>query len=135
VESQNPFSAGKLSEPSLAEGSGILSSVGDTAAELFLSKGIPYLAKKGVEAGRYYASEEMRDPSLQKKMIDYRMKKARPASDKVGRELLDQLSTKIRPNEKCKTDRPDLDGAGFDLHSAIGKLPAPKKGWTLPGHN
>jgi len=38
-------------------------------------------------------------------------------------------------NEKCKTDRPDLDGAGFDLHSAIGKLPAPKKGWTLPGHN
>ena len=27
------------------------------------------------------------------------------------------------------------DGAGFDIHSTIGKLPAPKKGWTLPGHN
>ena len=26
-------------------------------------------------------------------------------------------------------------GAGFDLHKAIGKLPKPKKGWTLPGHN
>jgi len=37
-------------------GSGILSSVGDTTAELFISKGIPYLAKKGTEAGRYYAS-------------------------------------------------------------------------------
>ena len=26
-------------------------------------------------------------------------------------------------------------GSGFDLHKAIGKLPKPKKGWTLPGHN
>ena len=26
-------------------------------------------------------------------------------------------------------------GQGFDLHKAIGKLPKPKKGWTLPGHN
>ena len=28
-----------------------------------------------------------------------------------------------------------LYGAGFDLHKAIGRLPKPKKGWTLPGHN
>ena len=35
-----------------------------------------------------------------------------------------------RPNFRYKTD-----GAGFDIHLAIGKLPAPKKGWTLPGHN
>ena len=26
-------------------------------------------------------------------------------------------------------------GTGVDIHSLIGKLPAPKKGWTLPGHN
>ena len=26
-------------------------------------------------------------------------------------------------------------GAGIDIHKAIGKLPKPKKGWTLPGHN
>jgi len=44
------------------KGKGILSSVADTGAELFTSKGIPYLEKKGVEAGRYYASEFMRDP-------------------------------------------------------------------------
>ena len=62
---QNSFSARKLTGPSHAEGSGILSSVADT-----------------------------------------------------------------RPNYPYKTD-----GAGFDIHSAIGKLPAPKKGWTLPGHN
>jgi len=27
------------------------------------------------------------------------------------------------------------EGAGFDVHSAIGKLSAPKRGWTLPGQN
>ena len=49
---KKPFSAGKLSVPSQAEGAGLLSSVGDTAAELFISKGIPYLAKQGFEADR-----------------------------------------------------------------------------------
>jgi len=136
---KKPFSAGKLSEPSLAEGAGILSGVTDNATELFISKGVRYLAKRGVEAGRYYASEAMRDPALQKKAINYGMKKAWPVIDKVGRELLDQLSTKIRPNKKYKTNRPDLDGAGFDIHSAIGKLPAPKSvglclGTIIPGH-
>ena len=28
-----------------------------------------------------------------------------------------------------------LYGGAFDLHKAIGRLPKPKKGWTLPGHN
>jgi len=77
----------------------------------------------------------MRKTALQKKAVNYGMKKARPAIEKVGRELLDQLSTKVRSNYRYKTDRADLDGAGFDIHSAIGKLPALKKGWTLPGHN
>ena len=86
-----------------------MSSVGDTAAELFISKGIPYLAKKGTEAGRYYASEFMRDPKLQKKAINYAIKKATPVIQKVGSEALDQLSTKVRPNYKYKTDRMDLD--------------------------
>ena len=49
--------------------------------------------------------------------------------------MLDQISTKVRPNRRHKTDRPDLDGAGIDIHSVIGKLPKPKRGWTLPGHN
>ena len=49
--------------------------------------------------------------------------------------MLNQLSTKVRPNQRYKIDRPDLDGAGFDIHAAIGKFLKPKKGWTLPGHN
>ena len=114
-----------------------MTSVGDTAAELFISKGIPYLTKKGTEAGRYYASEFMRNPKLQKKAIDWGIKKATPVIQKVGSEALDQLSTKVRPNYKYKTDRMDLDadmykGGAIDIHKAIGKLPRPKAGFT-PG--
>ena len=69
----------------------------------------------------------MRDPKLQKKAINYTLDKARPVIQKVGSEMLDQLSTKVRPNQRYKTDRPDLDGAGFDIHAAIGKLPKPKR--------
>ena len=100
--------------------------------DLAITKGIPFLAKKSVETGRYYASEAMRDPKLQKKAINYTLNKARPVIEKVGSEMLDQLSTKVRPNLRYKTDRPDLDGAGFDIHAAMGKFPTPR---TLPGHN
>ena len=113
----------------------VVGDVAMTVCDLAITKGIPYLAKKGVEAGRYYTSEAMRDPKLQKKAINYTLDKARPVIQKVGSEMFDQLSTKVRPNQRYKTDRPDLDGAGFDIHAAIGKFPKPKKGWTLPGHN
>ena len=77
----------------------------------------------------------MRDPNLQKKAINYTLDKARPVFQKVGSEMLDQISTKVRPNRRYITDRPDLDGAGVDMHAATGKLPKPKRGWTLPGHS
>ena len=131
---KNTFSAGKLGEPSRAEGGSVLGNIAMTVGDLAIEKGIPFLAKKGLEAGRYYASEALQDPSLQKKAINYTLDKARPVFQKVGSEMLDQISTKVRPNRRRKTDRPDLDGAGIDIHSAIGKLPKPKRGWTLPGH-
>ena len=53
----------------------------------------------------------------------------------INFQLKFELSTKVRPNLRYKTDRPDLDRAGFDIHAAIGKFPKPKRGWTLPGHN
>ena len=77
----------------------------------------------------------MREPNLQKKAINYTLDKARPVFQKVGSEMLDQISTKVQPNRRHKADRPDLDGAGINIHSAIGKLPKPKRGWTLLGHN
>lgn len=83
---------------------------------------------------RYYGSEALRNPALQKKAIDYALDKLNPAIHNVGSPALNQLSTKIRPKKKYKTNRKDLDGSGFDLHKAIGKLPRPQSGFTFPGH-
>ena len=63
--------------------------------------------------GRYYGSEALRNPKLQKKAIDYTLDKLNPMIQNVGSQALNQLSTKIRPKRKFKTDRKDLDGAGL----------------------
>ena len=64
--------------------------------------------------GRYGASELMRNKNLQKKAVDYGMKKLSPfIQDTVG-SAMDELSTKVRPDKKYVTDRPDLDGKGVD---------------------
>ena len=92
------------------------------------------MGKKAVEMGRYYGSEALRNPKLQKKAINYTVDKLTPVIQNVGSEALNQLSTKIRPKKKYKTNRKDLDGGAIDIHKQIGKLPKPKGGWTLPGH-
>ena len=61
------------------------------------------------------------------------MDKLNPMIHNVGSQAFDQLSTKIRPNKNYKTNRKDLDGGALDIHKAIGKLPRPKAGFTLPG--
>ena len=106
--------------------------------------------KKAAEMGRFFASEWLREPGAQKMLIG----KAEP----FLRKGIDQLSTAIRPKKAYKTNRKDLDGSGLlsnlaygfnyapwtrppqkgkgvDIHKAIGKLPKPKGGFTLPGHN
>ena len=57
---------GKLVSPS--KGAGVLDTVAATGADLLINHGIPWLGKKAVEMGRYYGSEAMRDPKLQKKL-------------------------------------------------------------------
>ena len=121
------------------------------------------MGKKAVEMGRYGASELMRNKNLQKKAVNYGINKLTPfIQDSVGT-AMDELSTKVRPNKKYKTDRPELDrrigqgidvhkqigklpnggtlspqnppaGGAIDIHKQIGNLPKPKGGWTLPGH-
>ena len=111
--------------------------------------------KKAAEMARFFASEWLREPGAQKMLIG----KAEP----FLRKGIDQLSTAIRPKRNYKTNRKDLDGSGLlsnlaygfnyapwtrpkkgkgaqrakgvDIHKAIGKLPKPKGGFTLPGHN
>ena len=40
------------------------------------------------------------------------------------------MGSTMRPGQM-----PQRKGRGVDVHKAIGKLPKPRKGWTLPGHN
>ena len=102
---------GKRGRPS--KGAGLLDAVASTGADLLIHHGIPWLGNKAVEMGRYYGSEALRNTKLQKKAIDYALDKLNPMIQNVGSQALDQLSTKIRPNRKYKTDRKDLDGAGI----------------------
>ena len=71
------------------------------------------MAKKSTEMSRHYGSEALRNKKLQKRAINYGLNKLTPAVQKVGSPALDQLSTKIRPNKKYKTDRKDLDGGSI----------------------
>ena len=114
--------------------------------------------KKAAEMGRFFASEWLREPGAQKMLIG----KAEAIAEPFLRKGIDQLSTAIRPKRNYKTNRKDLDGSGLlgeaslsnlaygfnyapwtrpkkgkgvDIHKAIGKLPKPKGGFTLPGHN
>ena len=130
-----------------------------TGGELSLSDLAGYAGKAGkkaAEMGRFFASEWLREPGAQQMLIG----KVNPFLKKG----IDQLSTAIRPKKPYKTNRKDLDGSGLlsnlaygfnyapwtrppkkgkgaqrgkgvDIHKAIGKLPKPKSGWTLPGHN
>ena len=84
------------------------------------------MGRKAVEMGRYGASELMRNKNLQKKAVNYGINKLTPfIQDSVGT-AMDQLSTKVRPKKKYKTDRKDLDGRsgkGIDPMTVVKKAP------------
>ena len=79
-----------------------MDTVAGTALDMFVHHGLPWMGKKAVEMGRYYGSEALRNPKLQKKAIDYALDKLNPMIQNVGSQALDQLSTKIRPNKNIK---------------------------------
>lgn len=68
---------------------------------------------------RYYGSEALRNKKLQKKAINYGLKKLTPVVQTVGSETPDQLSTKIRPEKAYKTNREDLGDP--DPHKMVGR--------------
>ena len=73
--------------------------------------------------GRYGTSELMRNKKLQKKAVNYGINKLSPfIQDSVG-SALDQLSVKVRPKKRYKTNRRDLDGAGIDPMTVVKKAP------------
>ena len=95
------------------QGAGVFDTIAGTALDGFVHHALPYMAKKTIEMGRYYGSEALRNPKLQKKAIDYALDKLNPMIQNVGSQALNQLSTKIRPKKNYKTNRKDLDGGAL----------------------
>ena len=82
--------------------------------------------------GRYGASEALRNKKLQKKAVNYGINKLTPFIEDTAGKAMDQLSTKVRPKKKYKTDRKDLDGQsgrrgrsgkGIDPMTVVKKAP------------
>ena len=139
----------KLSEPPQAGGELSVSDLGGYAAKA---------GKKAAEMGRFFASEWLREPGAQqmligkvnpflKKGIDQLSTAIRPKKNyKTKRKDLDgsgifgdmlygfNYAPWTNPVGRG-AKRPQQKGKGVDIHKAIGKLPKPKGGWTLPGHN
>ena len=91
-----------------------MDTLASTGADMLIQHALPWLGKKAVEMGRYYGSEALRNPKLQKKAIDYAISKATPFLQKTGSEMFDKLSSKVRPKRRYKTDRKELDGGNLD---------------------
>ena len=83
----------------------ILDAAASTGADLLLEHGIPWLGKTAVEMGRYYGSEALRNPKIQKKALDFALDQLRPMIHNVGSQALDELSTKIRPKKKLQNEQ------------------------------
>ena len=84
------------------------------------------MGRKAVEMGRYGASEALRNKQPQKKAVNYGLSKLTPFIEDTAGKAMDQLSTKVRPKKKYKTDRKDLDGRsgkGIDPMTVVKKAP------------
>ena len=75
----------------------------------FVEYGLPWMGKEAVEMGQYGASELMRNKKLQKKAVNYGINKLTPFMQNSVGLAMDQLSTKVTPKKRYKTDRPELD--------------------------
>ena len=46
-----------------------MDTLASTGADMLIQHALPWLGKKAVEMGRYYGSEALRNPKLQKKLL------------------------------------------------------------------
>ena len=80
-------------------------------------KGLASGAKGLFNLGRRGASEAIKSDAAKKKFKE------------IGQKYLDQVIDSVTDDVSKR-----IAGKGVDIHKAIGKLPKPKSGWTLPGH-
>ena len=81
-------------------------------------KGLAAGAKGLFNLGRRGVSQAIKSETAKKKF------------KQMSQKYLDQVIDTVT-DDVSKT----ISGKGVDIHKAIGKLPKPKSGWTLPGHN
>ncbi|PFX14258.1 putative uncharacterized transposon-derived protein F54H12.3 [Stylophora pistillata] len=98
-----------------------------------------YLARKGAAKAinSDYAKSKIKQTA--NKYLDQALDSfANDMSKKIGGSVYDY--SKMYPMSMYAPDgvndptNPLYEGGSFDIHKAIGKLPKPKSGWTLPGH-
>ena len=80
-------------------------------------KGLAAGAKGLFNLGRRGASEAIKSEAAKKKFKE------------TGQKYLDQVIDSVTDDVSKR-----IAGKGVDIHKAIGRLPKPKRGWTLPGH-
>ena len=80
-------------------------------------KGLASGAKGLFNLGRKGASEAINSETAKKKFKE------------IGQKYLDQVIDSVTDDVSKR-----IAGKEVDIHKAIGKLPKPKSGWTLPGH-
>ena len=85
-----------------------MDTLASTGANMLIQHALQWMGKKAVEMGRYYGSEALRNPKLQKKAIDYAISKATPFVQKPGSEMFDKLSTKVSQKEGTKLTEKNL---------------------------
>ena len=85
-------------------------------------KGLASGAKGLFNLGRRGASEAIKSDAAKKKF------------KQIGQRYLDQVIDSVTDDVSKRIAGKGKKGRGVDIHKAIGKLPKPKGGWTLPGH-
>ena len=85
-------------------------------------KGLASGAKGLFNLGRQGASRAIKSDAAKKKFKE------------IGQRYLDQVIDSVTDDVSKRIAGKGKKGKGVDIHKAIGKLPKPKGGWTLPGH-
>ena len=80
-------------------------------------KGLAAGAEGLFNLGRRGASEAIKSEAAKKKFKE------------IGQKYLEQVIDSVTDDVSKR-----IAGKGVDIHKAIGRLPKPKSGWTLPGH-
>ena len=98
----------------------------------FLSKregsGFAELIVKGLAAGTKGLFNLGRRGAARAIKSDFAKKKMKEVGEKYLGQVIDSVTDDLSKRIDPQT------GGRVDIHKAIGKLPRPKRGWTLPGH-